>query len=57
MNLSGTNRSVQKKQTRKVKRKLRRLENAKKLKRYMVDAIRDVKLRKHAKSLKRAIDA
>ncbi|VDO51437.1 unnamed protein product [Brugia timori] len=56
MNSSGTNHSVQKKQIRKVKRKLRRLQNAKKLKRYMVDAIRDVNRKKHAKSLKRAID-
>ncbi|KAK6108061.1 Nucleolar complex-associated family protein [Brugia pahangi] len=56
MNSNGTNHSVQKKQIRKVKRKLRRLQNAKKLKRYMVDAIKDVNRKKHAKSLKRAID-
>uniref|UniRef100_A0A158Q8E1 NOC3-like protein n=1 Tax=Elaeophora elaphi TaxID=1147741 RepID=A0A158Q8E1_9BILA len=56
MNLNGNNHAVRKKQTRKVKKKLRRLQKAKKLKRYMVDAIRDVKLRKHANARKRAID-
>ncbi|KAM3717831.1 Nucleolar complex protein [Dirofilaria immitis] len=56
MNLNGNNHSVRKKQTRKVKKKLRRLQNAKKLKRYMVDAIKDVNLRKHANARKRAAD-
>lgn len=56
MNLNVKNRAVQKKQTRKVKKKLRRLQNAKKLKRYMVDAIKDVNIKKHAKSRKRAVD-
>uniref|UniRef100_A0A1I7VRN2 NOC3-like protein n=1 Tax=Loa loa TaxID=7209 RepID=A0A1I7VRN2_LOALO len=56
MNLNGNNRTVRKKQTHKVKKKLRRLQNAKKLKRYMVDAIKDVNLRKHANARKRAIN-
>uniref|UniRef100_A0A8R1TW82 NOC3-like protein n=1 Tax=Onchocerca volvulus TaxID=6282 RepID=A0A8R1TW82_ONCVO len=56
MNLNNNNRAVRKKQTRKVKKKLRRLQNAKKLKRYMVNAIKDVNFRKHANARKRAID-
>lgn len=56
MNLNDNNHAIRKKQTRKVKKKLRRLQKGKKLKRYMVDAIKDVGLRKHANARKRAID-
>ncbi|KAL3985229.1 Nucleolar complex-associated family protein [Acanthocheilonema viteae] len=56
MNLNGNNYAAQKRSTRKVKKKLRRLQKAKKLKRYMIDAIKDVRLRKHANARKRAVD-
>ncbi|CAG9531169.1 unnamed protein product [Cercopithifilaria johnstoni] len=56
MNLNGNGHVVRKKQTHKVKKKLRRLQKAKKLKRYMVDAIKDVSLRRHANVRKRAVD-
>lgn len=56
MGLNSNNDAMRKKQTRKVKKKLRRLEKGKKLKRYMVDAIKDVHFRKHANARKRAVD-
>ncbi|VDP12389.1 unnamed protein product [Onchocerca flexuosa] len=56
MNLNSNNYAVRKKQSRKVKKKLRRLQNAKKLKRYMVNAIKVVNLRKHANARKRAVE-
>ncbi|VDK86553.1 unnamed protein product [Litomosoides sigmodontis] len=56
MGLNSKSDAVRKKQTRKVKKKLRRLEKRKKLKRYMVDAIKDVRFRKHATARKRAVD-
>ncbi|VDN00976.1 unnamed protein product [Thelazia callipaeda] len=56
MSVSHKNRTVQRRQVRKVGQRLRRLQKAKKLKRYMVDAVRDVKDRKHVGSRKRALD-
>lgn len=56
MNLNACKHSLRKKQTIKVRKKLRRLQKAKKLKRYMVDAIKDVNFRKHVNARKRAVD-
>uniref|UniRef100_A0A915PYT8 NOC3-like protein n=1 Tax=Setaria digitata TaxID=48799 RepID=A0A915PYT8_9BILA len=52
MNSNGA-KKVRKKQARKVKRKLKRLQKSKKLKRHMIDAIKDINSKKYAGTRKR----